>query len=166
MIFFALDSPNKFIFHHPYYTMQSSDFLLYWASKMSHVFALFPLPVVQLTWYPSINLLNLFHFSWAIENSLFPIGHSPNFSACCFCVCESSSFNNACNSTFSNSFDGFPHSVSSFLSCVEITTFETSKSYDGHVHHKLLEVIGMIWQQFSSNQNKKLMPSAIALRSV
>ena len=31
-----------------------------------------------------------------------------------------------------------------------------------HVHHKLFEVIGMIKQQFSSNQNKKLMLSANA----
>jgi len=28
-----------------------------------------------------------------------------------------------------------------------------------HVHHKLLQVIGMIPQQFSSNENKKLMLS-------
>ena len=32
-----------------------------------------------------------------------------------------------------------------------------------HVHHKLLDVIGMIQQHSSSNENKKLMPSANAL---
>jgi len=31
-----------------------------------------------------------------------------------------------------------------------------------HVHHKFLQVIGMIPQQFSSNENKKLMLSANA----
>jgi hypothetical protein len=35
-----------------------------------------------------------------------------------------------------------------------------------HGHHKLLEVINMIQQQFSSNENKKLMLSANALCSV
>ena len=35
-----------------------------------------------------------------------------------------------------------------------------------HVRHKLLEVIGMIRWQFSSNVNKKLMPSANLLCSV
>jgi len=39
-----------------------------------------------------------------------------------------------------------------------IHTFFTMK----HVHHKLLQVIGMIPQQFSSNENKKLMLSANA----
>ena len=34
-----------------------------------------------------------------------------------------------------------------------------------HVHHKPIEVIGMIWQQFSSNENTKLMLSANALCS-
>ena len=35
----------------------------------------------------------------------------------------------------------------------------------GHVHQKLLKVICMIQQQFSSNENKKLMLSANALCS-
>ena len=51
-----------------------------------------------------------------------------------------------------------------FLVCnIEISNFETLKSSFTrffameHVHHKLLQVIGVIPQQFSSNENKKLM---------
>ena len=82
-----------------------------------------------------------------------------NCSASCFC--ESSSSSNACNSTSSY-----------FLVCRVPSA--TSKSpilkrwnhshvfCDGACGHKLLQVIGMIPQQFSSNENKKLMLSANA----
>ena len=33
-----------------------------------------------------------------------------------------------------------------------------------HVHHELLEIIGMIQQQFSSNENKTLMPRMLFVR--
>ena len=39
-----------------------NNFFLYRASKLSHVFALFHLPVIQLAWYPSSSVLNLFNF--------------------------------------------------------------------------------------------------------
>ena len=54
-------------------------------------------------------------------------------------------------------FDDFLCTLSVFLSCVEITTYETPKSSLTHIlRWIILEEIGMIPQQFSSNENKKL----------
>ena len=49
-------------------------------------------------------------------------------SVICFCICESSSFNNVCNYISLNLVGGFLCSSSSFLSFVEVTTSETSKA--------------------------------------
>ena len=96
---------------------------------------------------------------------IFPISRSrlettcwltPNLSASYFCVCDSSSSNNACNLTFSNFLAVFR------VSCVQLrshhfwnaeTIVHTYLAME-HVHHKLLEVIGKIHQQFPSNNNK------------
>ena len=91
---------------------------------------------------------------------------TPNFSASCFCVCESSSSN---NSTSSNSFGGFPCYLFSPLCCVDFWKDEIIvHTYFAmeHVHYKPLEVIVTIRQQFSSNEIKKLISFATALCSV
>ena len=77
---------------------------------------------------------------------------TPNCSASCVCVCESSSFNNACNSASSNFLSIF------HVPCLQLRshyfwnaeTFVHTCLATEHIHHKLLEVIDVILRQFST----------------
>ena len=137
-----------------------NDFLLYLSSKISHMFLRLSICLsfnscgthLPTFWIFLISRRRLETACWLTLNC----------SASCFCVCESSSSSNVCNSTSSYFLDGFPclqHRNLQFWNAETIVhTFFTME----YVHHKLLRVIGMIPQQFSSNENKKLMLSANA----
>ena len=106
----------------PYnYTMQKRLPLVPSEKTVTSTFALYYLSVVQFTWYPSIHLLNLSHLSSPIGNNLLTNAQLLGGLFLCLRIIFVQQYLQF------HIFGGFPCSLSSFLSCIEVTTFETPK---------------------------------------
>ena len=123
MIFCACGSQNKSTFH-PLLLYDAKTIPFVPSEKMSRVFLRF---FFSLSFNSCGTHLPVFWmFSVSCSRSKATSRLTPNCSATCFCVYESSLSCNACNSTSWNyrKEHGFP---CSFVSNIVITTFETPK---------------------------------------
>ena len=148
MIFCRWNFHNKSTFHPLSSYSYKISFILN-GQNATCVFVLFHLPVVHLTWYPSTGLLNLSHLSWPMKTACWL---TPNCSASWF-LCLRIIF---VQFHIFESFSSFPCflSATSKSPLFKRKTIVHTNLAMKHVCHKLLELIGMIQQQFSSNKNK------------
>ena len=166
MIFWAWDYQNKSTFL-PLILYDAKTTFFSRSSKMSLVFLRFS---IYLSFDSRGTHLPVF-WIFPIFRNLSKTARwlSSNCSASCFSVCESSSINNACNlrmfwrfSTFLVFFLVLCQSHHFWNAEIIVHTYLVME----HVHHNLLGVIAMIQRHFSSNKNRKLMPSVNTLCSV
>ena len=161
MIFCARDFQNKSTFHAPQlYDAKTTSFRTEQA-KCYMCICTFPFACRSIYVTPMYLSSESFPSLVALLTNALLLGEL-------FLCCKSFSSNNACNSTSSN-FLAVLH-----VSCLQPrslhiwnaeTILHTYLAME-HVHYKLREIIIMIQQQFSSNENKKLMPSSNAPCSV